>query len=96
MAFKLNNDDVTELAAAMPLMEYLLLGRPCTENACTTTTVCLLSISVYCPKLEVLEIHSNITSIVDDLKNISVDPKFEELRSLPRGTLERLSNATYP
>ena len=90
-AFKLNDDDVAELAAALPRLEFFLLGHPCSKNTCATTTACLLSISVYCPKLEVLEIHFNTTDIVNDLKNISVDPKFEELRSLPRNTLQLLN-----
>ena len=90
-AFKLNDDDIAELAVALPQLEFLLLGHPCSENACPTTTACLLSISVYCPKLEVLEIHFNTTNIVGDLKNILADPKFEALRSLPRGTLPHLN-----
>lgn len=90
-AFKLNNDDVAELAVALPQLEFLLLGHPCSENTCATTAACLLSISVYCPELEVLEIHFNTTNIADDLKNISVDPKFEEVRSLTRGRLSHLN-----
>ena len=89
-AFKLNNDDVTNLALALFQLERLHLGFPCQENTCTTTVACLLPISVYCVKLEILEIHFNTTNIVDDLKNIPADPKFQELRSLPRGALWHL------
>ena len=45
---------------------------------------------MYCSELEVLGIHFNTANIVCDFKNTSVDQKFEELRSLPRGTLPHL------
>jgi len=86
-AFGLNNDNVTNLAMALSQLERLHLGFPCQENTCATTVACLLPISVYCIKLEILEIHFNTTNIVSDLKNISVDSRFQELRSLPRGAL---------
>ena len=82
--FKLNNDHVTELAMALTQLESLLLGYPCSENTCLTTVACLLPISVHCGKLEELMIHFNTTNIVDDLRNISEDPLFQQLRSLPR------------
>ena len=88
--FKLNDGNITKLAMALPRLEYLSLGRPCFENTCTTTVACLLLISVRCPKLERLEIHFNTTNIVEDIQNISWDPRFEELRSLPRCTLSYL------
>ena len=89
-AFKLDNDNVTNLAMALSQLVRLHLGFPCQENTCATTVACLLPISVYCVKLEILEIHFNTTNIVDDLKNISVDSRFQELRSLPRGALWHL------
>ena len=85
--FKLNNGDVTELAAALPRLEFLILGRPCPENTCTTTVACLLQISVHCVKLRTLDIHFNTANIIDGLKEISGDPRFPELRSLPRCAL---------
>ena len=88
--FKLNDDNVTKLAMALPQLEYLFLGRPCAKNTCTTTVACLLPISVYCLKLDELEIHFNTTNIVDDLKNISEDPRFQTVRSLPRCSLDYL------
>lgn len=89
-AFKLNNDNVTNLAIALPQLVRLHLGFPCQENTCDTTVACLLPISVYSLKLEILKIHFNTTNIVDDLKNVLVDPRFQELRSLPRGALWHL------
>lgn len=85
--FRLNNDDVTKLAMALPQLESLLLGYPCSQNTCATTVACLLPISVYCVKLRELEIHFNTTNIVDDLESISKDPWLQDLRSLPRCTL---------
>jgi len=88
--FKLNNEAVAELAMALPQLEYLFLGRPCFEDTCATTVACLLSISVHCLKLKELQIHISTTNIVDDLKNISEDPRFQELWSLPKCTLTDL------
>jgi len=86
-ASKLDNDDVTELTISLPKLKSLFLGGLCTENTCVTTAACLLQISVHCLRLRDLEIHFNTTNIVDDLKMISGDPRFQELRSLPKCTL---------
>ena len=88
--FKLNNDDVNKLAMALPQLEWLLLGDPCGENTCATTIACLLLLSVHCVELQWLKIHFNTTNIADDLRDISADPRFEELRLLPRGRLSYL------
>jgi len=82
--FKLNNDNVTELAMALTQLEFLLLGRTCYKNTCLTTVACLLPISIHCSKLRKLEIHFNTANIVDDFKNILEDPRSQQLRSLPR------------
>ena len=94
--FKLDNDNATELAMALPQLEYLFLGSPCSENSCATTVACLLQISVHCPHLYSLGIHFNTTDIVGDLKSISVDPRFRELRSLPRCPLSYLKVRELP
>ena len=88
--FKLDNDEVVALVVALPQLESLLLGYPYFENTCATTVACLLSISVYCVKLRQLGIHFNTTNIVDDFKNISGDPRFQELLPLPKCPLSRL------
>jgi len=88
--FKLNDGNVAGLATALPRLESLFLGRPCFENTCATTVACLLPISVRCPRLEKLEVHFNTTNVVDDVNNILGDPRFEELRSLPKCTLSTL------
>jgi len=82
--FKLNNDNVTELTTVLTQLEFLLLGHPCSKNTCLTTIACLLPISVHCSKLKKLEIHFNTTNIVDDFRNILENPRFQQLRSLPR------------
>ena len=94
--FKLNNDDVTKLAMALSQLEYLHLGHPCFANTCATTVSCLLPISVYCVKLGSLGIHFNTTNIIEDLENISEDPRFQELRSLPRCSLSYLDVYLMP
>jgi len=88
--FKLNNDNIAELAMALTQLESLVLGNPCSKNTCLTTVACLLPISVHCSKLEKLAIHFNITNIVGDLRNILEDPRFQRLRSLPKCPLTRL------
>jgi len=40
--FKLNDDNVTELALALPQLESLSLGHPCSRNTCSTIVACLL------------------------------------------------------
>ena len=85
--FKMNDDSIFKLAMALPRLESLLLGYPCHRNTCHTTVACLLPISVHCARLQSLEIHLNTTNIVDDLKNISEDPRFQGLRLLRKCTL---------
>jgi len=88
--FKLNNDDVTKLVMTLSQLDSLLLGRPCSNNTCATTVACLLPISVHCVGLRTLAIHFNTTNIVDDLRNISDVPRFQELYSRPRCKLSCL------
>ena len=95
-AFKLNDENIIELAMALPRLEVLFLGHPCYENSCATTIACLLQISVHCVKLRSLEIHFNTTNIVDDFKNLSGDPRFQELRLLPKCALSCLDVCEIP
>jgi len=95
-AFKLNNDDVTELAMTLTRLECLCLGYPCFENTCLTTVACLLPISVHCNELRDLAIHFNTTNIADDFKNILEDPQFQQLRSLRRCPLRNLDVHQMP
>ena len=95
-SFKLSNNNVTELAMALTQVESLILGHPCSKNTCLTTVACFLPISAYCSQLYELEIHFNTTNLVDDLKNILEDPRFQQLRSLPRCPLEGLKVFRMP
>ena len=94
--FELDDDDVAKLAMVLSQLESLMLGYACFQNTCATTIGCLLPISVHCVRLQSLEVHFNTTNIVDDLKNVSEDPRFQELRPLPRCTLSRLDVSDIP
>jgi len=94
--FKLNNDNVTELAMALTQLESLRLGHACFENTCLTTVACLLPISVHCSELQELDIHFNTTNIINDFRNILEDPRFRQLRSLPRCPLTFLDAYRMP
>ena len=94
--FKLNSDNVTELAMALTQVESLILGHPCTKNTCLTTVACFLPISAHCSELQELEIHFNTANLVDDLKNTLEDPRFQQLRSLPRCPLAGLNVFRMP
>jgi hypothetical protein len=68
--FRLTDDNVESLAAALPRLEMLELGRPCHLNSCNTTVASLLSISNHCPALTGLEIHFKTLTIVDDIRRL--------------------------
>jgi len=89
-AFELNNDNVAKFAMALPRLVFFRLGHLCSKNACATTIACLLQISAHCLELKSLAIHFNTRNIVEDFESISMDPWFEQLRSLPRCPLSRL------
>ena len=95
-AFNLNDDNITKFAMALPQLESLVLGHPCSDNTCATTVASLLAVSVHCVKLEQLEIHFNTTNIVGDLEDILVAPRFQQLRSLPRCKLSSLDVSGIP
>ena len=95
-SFKLSNANITELTMVLPRLESLLLGHPCGENTCATTFACLVEISIHCVKLRRLEIYFNTTNIVEDLKKISADSRFQQLHSLPRCPLTRLDAYQTP
>jgi len=94
--FKLDNDNVAELAMALPRLENLLFGYPCDQNTCATTVACLLPISVLCTWLQSLEIHFNTTNIAGDLESVSEDSRFQELRSLQKCALSCLDVQGIP
>jgi len=68
--FHLTDDDVEEIVAALPHLKSLHLGRACNFNSCCTTVASVLSISIHCLNLMVLETHFNTLTIVDDIKRL--------------------------
>ena len=81
--FSLANQDVVQLSAALPLLELLELGHQCPYNTCHTTISCFLALSVHCKGLYKLGIHLNATNLIDNIRSLSEDPNFRDLRSLP-------------
>ena len=78
-AFNLTDDDIAEIAAALPRLEVAVLGRVCRANSCQTTVASLVSFSTQCRDLNWLEIHFNTTNLRNDLDTISVDPRLDSL-----------------
>jgi len=69
-SFRLTDDDIEDLATALPRLKLLRLGRPCQSNTCNTTVASLIAISVRCPDLTVLETHINTLTIADDIRRL--------------------------
>ena len=67
-SFRLTDDNVKDLAAALPRLQSLQLRSPCHLNTCKTTVASLMSISIHCPDLLDLQIHFNTQAIVDDMQ----------------------------
>ena len=92
-SFFLTNRDAIQLSAALPRLEWLDLGLPCSETSSTAVS-CLLALSVHCKNLRNLRIHFNTANLTDDIKLLSEDPDLGSLQSLPaRCPLESLSLA---
>ena len=68
--FHLTDGDMENLAAALPRLERLELGRPCRFNSCGATVTSLLSISIHCLGLKHLETHFNTLNVVDDIHHL--------------------------
>ena len=66
--FRLTDDNVKDLAAALPHLESLQLGYPCALDTCKTTAASLISISAHCPDLLDLEMHLSARRIVDEMQ----------------------------
>ena len=68
--FRLTDDDMEDLAASVPHLKTLQLGLPCWLNSCNTTVASLMSISVHCLDLTVLQTHFNTRTIVSDMQRL--------------------------
>jgi len=85
--FSLTDDDVENLVVALPSLVNLQLGEVCGFNSCRTTVSSLLSMSIRCLGLTVLEIHFNTRTIAGDMQRV-----FNEgsVRDKPRCELQSL------
>ena len=68
--FGLTDDDVENLAVALPSLVNLQLGDVCGLNSCRTTVSSLLSISTHCLGLSFLRIHFNTRTIAGDMQRL--------------------------
>ena len=68
--FRLTDDNMENLATTLPRLKNLRLGHPCLSNSCDVTVASLLSISVNCPDLTVLETHFSTQTIVSDMQDL--------------------------
>ena len=71
--FYLIDHDMEILAVALPRLKALRLGPPCHSSSCNTTVASLMSISVHCLDLTVLEAHfdtSKIASVMQCLLHV--------------------------
>jgi len=64
--FGLIDDDMEDLAAALPHLKRLQFGPPCRSNSCNTTVASLMLISIHCLYITVLETHFSALGIADD------------------------------
>ena len=79
--FNLTDDNIAEIAAALPRLQVAALGTVCHANSCQTTVASLVSFSTSCKNLECLEVHFNTTNLCNDLKSVSTDPRLDNLPS---------------
>jgi len=86
-AFSLTDNDVAEIATALPRLRRAIFGSACSANSCRTTVSSLVFLSTRCKSLEYLELHVNTTNLRDDLESVSVDPRPEDLPSSPERPL---------
>ena len=96
-AFNLTDDDIAEIAPALPCLVVAMLGIVCLENSCRTTVASLASLSEHCRGLQDLEIHFNTANLRNDLDAVSADPRLDSLPSLRTCDVFHLelSNAPY-
>jgi hypothetical protein len=95
-AFGLTDDDIAEIATALPHLGEAVLGTVCSANSCRTTVASLVSFSTRCRNLEVLEIHFNTANLRNDLESVSADPRLDDLPSLRTCDIFSLSLSNAP
>ncbi|KAF9783787.1 hypothetical protein BJ322DRAFT_1219409 [Thelephora terrestris] len=95
-AFSLTDDDIAEIATALPRLGEAVLGIVCSVNSCQTTVASLVSLSTRCRDLELLEIHFNTANLRIDLESVSADPRLDTLPSLRTRDIFHLSLSNAP
>jgi len=94
--FGLTDDDVAEIAIALPNLVDATFGEVCSADSCRTTACSLLFLSTSCKKLKTLEIHFNTRNLRDDLQSIPENLRLRGLCGLPRCRLQQLEVAYAP
>ena len=94
--FCLTDDDMAEMAAALPNLVDASFGYVCTANSCRTTVSSLLFLSTRCKNLEYLEVHFNTRNLRDELKSMPENPRLRDLYTLSRCRLVQLSVSYAP
>ena len=89
--FHLTDDDVGEIATALPNLVSLDLGGPCPDDSCQTTIASLLIISTCCKHLKKLRTHFRMWNILRDIESMPDNPRLHGLFQLPRCGVEGLS-----
>ena len=94
-AFHLTDEDIAEIATALPYLRDVIFGLTCSTNSCQTTVSSLLFFPTRCISLKRLETRFNTTNLRCDLKLMVEIPRFHDLYALPKCQLERLSVSVY-
>ena len=95
-AFHLTDEDIAEIATALPNLKEALFGFTCSANSCRTTVSSLLFLSARCKSLRWLETHFNTANLRRDLESMAENPRLRDLYALPRCRLEQLSVSYAP
>ena len=94
--FRLTDDDVGEMAAALPNLTALDLGSICSADSCQTTVASLLIISTCCKHLKVLRTHFRTGNLLHDLDSMPSNPRLHGLFQLPRCRVRGLCLSNAP
>ena len=88
---KFTDQDVEQLAIALPKLKALTLGGwPCSGDTCPTTVRSLLSLSVHCTKLDHLSIHFRTANLRADMLDLLGYAYSQGLQSRPKCPLGAL------
>lgn len=80
--FRLTDDDVENLAVALPSLVSLQLGKVCGFNTCCTSVSSLLSISIYCLGLTPRDTQAIVGDIQRLLDELTLDATNRSVNSI--------------